>query len=55
MIYWLVFMSVAIILFLLNMVPNTVGMSFGLKIASICFVPALSTGAFWLLGVLFGL
>lgn len=57
MIYWLVFMSVAIILILLNMVPNsnTAGMSFGLKIASICFVAALSTGSFWLLSSLFGL
>lgn len=38
MIYWLVFMSVVLILILLNMVPNsnTAGMSFGLKIASIC-------------------
>lgn len=57
MIYWLVFMSVAITLVLINMMPNssTVVMSFGLKIASICFVSALSTGAFWLLSSLFGL
>lgn len=57
MIYWLVFMSVAITSVLINMMPNsnTVVMSFGLKIASICFVATLSTGAFWLLGQLFGL
>jgi hypothetical protein len=57
MIYWLVFMSVAITLVIINMMPNsnTVVMSFGLKVASICFVAALSTGAFWLLSSLFGL
>ena len=56
MVYWLVFMSVAITLVLINMMPNssTVAMSFGLKVASICFVAALSTGAFWLLSSLFG-
>ena len=57
MIYWLAFISVAITLVIINMMPNssTVVMSFGLKIASICFVAALSTGAFWLLSSLFGL
>lgn len=57
MIYWLVFMSVAITLVLINMMPNsnTVVMSFGLKVIGICFVAALSTGAFWLLSSLFGL
>ena len=57
MIYWLVFMSVAITLVLLNMIPNsnTVVRSFGIKVASICYAAALITGAFWLLSSLFGL